>query len=53
MTEPIDRRIRELTRESPRLADDLDELAHPRGEMSVWFDEDDEPERDDEDDEDD
>ena len=49
--EPIDRRIRELTRESPRLADDLDELAHPRGEMSVWFDE--EPTDDERDDEDD
>lgn len=35
--EPIDQRIRELTRESPRLADELDEFVTPyRGEMNVW-----------------
>ncbi len=34
--DPIERQLRELTRESPRIAEELEELQHPRGEMDVW-----------------
>lgn len=54
--DPIERELREITRESPRMAEDLDDLEEmmrpPRGEMDVWgADEDttDEDEKEDED----
>ncbi len=49
--DPIDRQIKELTRESPRAGDGLHELARPRGEMGVWWGDEDVPLQD-EDDED-
>lgn len=51
--DPIERQLREITRESPRMADDLDELAptmvRAHGGMDVWGADEDEDEKEDSD----